>query len=404
MSIKSILPFLVASFLDYLNIVVPLVIFPVIMINPEYTIIPHVLLLSTKTMLLGFLLTIFYVGQFIAVPVWGRLSDIFGRRSILCVTMTGMVISVIGTAYAVDAQQYIWLFIARFVCGLFAANIALAQATVADMSDEKNKVNNLSYVEIAVGIGFIVAGLIGGGLSGGSAWFSLATPFWVISGLAFANLILLAISFKHLATNGAVERDSWFGEFSHIGKAFIDPRLRGIFMIGAMFIFGWNSYTQFFSTFLLNNFNYDAWHIGITFTYAGFAYALFQLLVVQPLSKVLSPYSVLRISLLLFCVPSIGLFFAYTTLNLYIILTLYVLAIALTLPNIVAIISNLQGKDSQGEVISIIWSLQALIAVVGTFLCSFLAAINTVLPLSLGGLLVFVSWVMFLFMKEPASE
>ena len=103
------------------------------------------------------------VGQFIGAPIWGKLSDRYGRRPILVSSLIGAIISYLVLAHATD----IWtLGISRLIGGLMAGNIAAAFAYVGDITTPENRPKAMGMIGAAFGLGFIFGPFIGGMMAG----------------------------------------------------------------------------------------------------------------------------------------------------------------------------------------------------------------------------------------------
>ncbi len=113
-----------------------------------------------KTVLFGGLLsTLYSLLQFVFSPIWGSLSDRFGRRRILTVTLAGSALSYLLWIFA---AQFWVVVLTRLVCGMMAGNIAVASAAAADVTDEKERTKGMAVVGIAIGMGFLCGPIIGG--------------------------------------------------------------------------------------------------------------------------------------------------------------------------------------------------------------------------------------------------
>ncbi|MEY4271373.1 MAG: hypothetical protein RL250_239 [Verrucomicrobiota bacterium] len=113
-----------------------------------------------KTVLFGGLLsTLYSLLQFVFSPIWGSLSDRFGRRGILTVTLAGSALSYLLWIFA---AQFWVVVLTRLVCGMMAGNIAVASAAAADVTDEKERTKGMAVVGIAIGLGFLCGPIIGG--------------------------------------------------------------------------------------------------------------------------------------------------------------------------------------------------------------------------------------------------
>ena len=113
-----------------------------------------------KTVLFGGLLsTLYSLLQFVFSPIWGSLSDRFGRRTILTVTLFG---SALSYGLWIFAAHFWLVVLTRLICGMMAGNIAVASAAAADITSEKERTKGMAVVGIAIGMGFLCGPIIGG--------------------------------------------------------------------------------------------------------------------------------------------------------------------------------------------------------------------------------------------------
>ncbi len=136
--------------------------------------------------LVGLLGTSNALAQLVATPLIGRLSDRYGRRPLLLVSISGTFVAFMMLALARSLPM---LFASRVVDGLLGGNIALARAYITDVTDEKNRARGLGLIGAAFGLGFIVGPAMGGVLSR----FGYNVPAFVAAGLSFLNLIAVAL-------------------------------------------------------------------------------------------------------------------------------------------------------------------------------------------------------------------
>lgn len=120
------------------------------------------------------------VMQFIFAPIFGSLSDRFGRRPVLLVSMFGLALDYVIMALA---PSITWLFVGRVISGITSASSSAAGAYVADVSTEENRARNFGRFQAAASAGIILGPALGG-LVG---HFDPRAPFWVASALSFAN-------------------------------------------------------------------------------------------------------------------------------------------------------------------------------------------------------------------------
>lgn len=139
---------------------------------------------------------LFALSQFLFSPLIGNLSDRYGRRPVLLISLTGLGFDYLLTAFA---PSYFWLGVIRFFGGIFAATITTANAYAADISTPEDRAKNFGFIGAAFGVGFILGPLLGGWLGA----IDIRLPFIVAAGLAAINVIFGLIALpESLPENG----------------------------------------------------------------------------------------------------------------------------------------------------------------------------------------------------------
>lgn len=137
---------------------------------------------STASKWSGWLLFAYAIMQFICAPIMGNLSDKYGRRPVLLLSLFGFGIDYLFLSFAPTIG---WLFVGRIVAGMFGASFTTASAYIADISTDKDRTQNFGMVGAAFGLGFIIGPVIGGLLGG----FGSRVPFLVAAGLSLLNTL-----------------------------------------------------------------------------------------------------------------------------------------------------------------------------------------------------------------------
>ncbi|HVZ72815.1 MAG TPA: MFS transporter [Polyangia bacterium] len=133
----------------------------------------------------------FSLMQFLFVPVWGRLSDRIGRRPVL---LWSIAASAVGMIMLGLGHSLVWLFVARIWSGIATANIAVAQAYIADVTTRETRARGMGMIGLAFGLGFIFGPAVGGILSRwpvpGIGGHVGTLPAFVAAALSIVNLLL----------------------------------------------------------------------------------------------------------------------------------------------------------------------------------------------------------------------
>ena len=180
--------------------------------------------------IVGLLFASYSIMQLIFSPILGGLSDKYGRRPVLLVSIigTGIGFLILGLATTITM-----LFFGRILDGITGGNISTAQAYIADVTTEENRAKGMGMIGAAFGLGFIFGPAIGGILS---RW-GIHVPFYFAATLCFANALLLyftlpeTVTADHPAKNRAGGR-SW----RQVGRALKQPKLAFVLVIYFLFI------------------------------------------------------------------------------------------------------------------------------------------------------------------------
>src|ERR671927_1729347 len=141
----------------------------------------------------GLLFASYSVMQLIFTPILGRMSDRYGRRPILFLSLLGTSLGFMILGFA----KTLWmLFAGRIIDGITGGNISTAQAYVADVTTKEDRAKGMGLIGAAFGLGFIFGPAIGGILS---RW-GIHVPFFFAAALCFANAMLLYFTLPETVT------------------------------------------------------------------------------------------------------------------------------------------------------------------------------------------------------------
>ena len=358
------------------GILIPII--PLLLADPksQYFMLPHTFTLGQGYIIFGFLVAIYPLMQFLATPILGQLSDKFGRKKILAVSLAGTFIGYILFAIGILIKSIPLLFISRALDGITGGNISVAQAVVADVTTPQNRSRTFGLVGAAFGIGFIIGPFLGGILSESKlvSWFNAATPFWFAALLAFANVILIVIC---LAETFKLKKDKkiiWGQSVKNIIKAFNIRELRILFTTVFLFQSGFTFFTTFFSVFLITKFGFTQGNTGNFFAYLGVWLVITQGFLTRIIAKKFSEKKVLRITLISTGVFILAYLLPSVWWGLLIVTPFFAFANGLSQANITGLISNSAGPETQGEILGINASVAAMAQAIPAILTGFIAA------------------------------
>ena len=351
---------------------------------------------STIAILYGLLLASYPVMQFFGAPMLGALSDRYGRKPILTISLIGTFIGYLLFGYALLTSKLWLLFVSRMIPGFTGGNIAVIYSSIADISDEKSRASNFGLVGMAFGLGFILGPTLGG-LMGDStvvSWFRHDTPFWFTAGLTLINIILVRTIYKETLKEKSNSKISLFTGIRNIATSFTRPHLRTIFAVILFMSLGFTFFTQFFAVYLIQEFSYTEKDIGLLYGWIGVWLAFTQGFLVRKLKQV-SPYKVVRYAL--FALPiAIGLLLIpRETWWFFVLNPLIALSYGMLSPNILSVVSMQASVTKQGEVLGINQSMQSLGNAIPPILGGLFLSMSGSLPLIAAVGFTTIAWLLF---------
>ncbi|MFW6054194.1 MAG: MFS transporter, partial [Persicimonas sp.] len=227
---------------------------------------------------IGFLYAIQAFGQFVMAPVWGALSDRFGRKNTLIATFLTAAVFELLTALTTSLGL---LYLMRLLVGMCAGNIATASAMIADATDAESRSKGMAVIGISFGIGFTIGAGLGAGISvlaqSGPGLWGTGLPFAVASGvylLASAVGLWLLIEPAKDAASRAKNRVK-------VGASAIVEQLkrRPVFVMCTLFFFYTLAVTILEGTFFVYAeavFDWEEKEVGLVFAGLGLLMAVVQ--------------------------------------------------------------------------------------------------------------------------------
>jgi len=264
-SVKRVFPVLTVLFLGYLGYSLAIPLFPPLFLDPIHGFLPEDLSQGARRILLGVLFAMYPLGQFVGAPLLGKLSDKYGRKPVLLISLLIVIPAYLGSAFSVLFTFPTLLYISRFLSGLLEGNIVIAQAAIADISeDTKTKTKHFGWLVSLSSTAFFFGPLIGGKLADSSivSWFHFNTPFWGAAILTVIGFFIVLYLFKETHTP---DREMELS-IKTITKSFTDglryKRLRVIYSANLFVFLSIFFYLNFFTAYLVARFQFPVSILG----------------------------------------------------------------------------------------------------------------------------------------------
>jgi DHA1 family tetracycline resistance protein-like MFS transporter len=361
-SVRFILITLIIDALGF-GLVVPIV--------PELVLKLSGLSVSGASGWVGLLLTAFALMQFVCAPILGGLSDRFGRRPVLLLSLSGICANYLMLAWA---PSMTWLFLGRLIAGATAANAATATAYIADVTPPAKRAGQFGLIGAAFGIGFVVGPAVGGLLGS----YGLRVPFLVAAGLAACNVLYgLFVLPESLPLN--LRRKFDWSRASPLGSLHLVMANRNLARLAIAWGSIWFAIGALQSTFVLANgvrFGWDTQQNGLALAVAGLGSAVVQGLLVR---RVVPAMGERRAAITGGLIVAGGyLCIGLAPFGWVVILGIVLQSVgAITSPAIQGMVSAAAAADRQGETQGALSSVQGLTAIISPLVASYIFAIFT---------------------------
>lgn len=311
----------------------------------------------------GWLTFSYAILQFVCAPILGGLSDRYGRRPVLLLSMFGMGVDYLFLAFA---PSIFWLFVSRIILGITGASITAASAYIADISTPEKRAQNFGLLGMALGIGFTLGPSIGGLFS--TMW-GMRAPFLVTAALSLINALygyfILPESLK-IENRRAFDwkRSNPVGTLKQLRK------YQNIYsLLGAVFLIyvavqaiqsNWTFYTMF-------KFNWKEDMVGYSLSLSGILLAIVQGGLIRIVLPKLGYHRAVYIGLLIYMVSFLLFGLAGSGWMMFAILVIYSMG-GIFGPSLQGIMSNQVPPTEQGELQGGMTSLISLSNIIGPLL------------------------------------
>ncbi len=317
---------------------------------------------------LGLLTASFSIAQFFATPVLGSLSDKYGRKPILIISLIGTCISFILFA---QARSLMMLFAARILDGITGGNISVAQAMVADTSTPEDRAKNFGIIGSAFGFGFVIGPAIGGILSK----VSLQAPFYFSAGIALIGILCAYFFLQETNPEHERKNDNKFS-FKSLVTVLKKPVVGSAIFIGFLLTMAQFTMIIGFQTFTADVLKITPFQIGVFFAGFGISGILMQL-AVPYITKLISSRTLILLLSLVFCFAAM-LLSGFTTQLIFFAACMcgYGLFNGVRNPMLNSIIADRVDQNEQGETLGINQSYASIGQILGPISAGFISGFS----------------------------
>ena len=319
----------------------------------------------------GWLTIVYAVMQFICAPIIGNMSDRYGRRPVLLVSLLGFSIDYLFMAFAPTIW---WLFLSRLIAGVTGASITTASAYIADVSTPQTRAQNFGMLGAAFGLGFIIGPSLGGFL----AEFGLKVPFLSAAGLCLVNALYGYFVLPESLSPEHRRKFEWkranpFGSLVHLKKY---PAVLGL--IGALVLvyIAAHSLQSTWTYINLERFHWSKKLLGLSLGVVGVMTMIVQGGLIRYIHPRLGNERSVYVGLTIYSIGMMSFAFANQSWMMFVFMVPYCLG-GIAGPALQAILSGHIPPNEQGELQGALTSMMSASSIVGPLVMTNLFAFFT---------------------------
>lgn len=307
----------------------------------------------------GWLLFAFAVMQFIFSPVLGNLSDQYGRRPVLLLSLLGFSLDYVLLALA---PSIAWLFVGRVIAGIMGASFTTASAYIADISTPEKRAQNFGMIGAAFGLGFIIGPVVGGLLG----QFGSRVPFWAAATLSLLNFLYGYFILPESLKKEQRRKFEWkrANPLTSLLKLRRFPVIGGmVFALVLVYIASF-AVQSTWSFFTMERFGWDEAQVGWSLGFVGVLVALVQGVLIRVINPKIGAKRSVYLGLLLYALGLMFFAFSFEGWLMYAALIPYCLG-GICGPSLQGIMSEQVPSNEQGELQGALTSLVSVTSIVG---------------------------------------
>jgi MFS family permease len=347
----------------------------------------------------GLLFALYSICQFISTPIIGRMSDKYGRRPLLLISIIGTAVSFFVTAFA---PNVFFLFLARALDGLTAGNIPVAFAVISDSTKPEDRAKAFGMIGSAFNFGFI----FGPAIAAFTVGFGEGIPF-IIAGVI--TLLAAILTYLYLpetnAHMGEVQKGKLF-DFKKMWHTLFDPNVGTTFIISLIFFLAFSCAIIYgFQPYTMNVLKISASENAVLFTLFGIVGLISQNFIVGWVSKKFGMKKAFSMGMLFTAVSFVIMAFSYT-IPIFVIASI-VLGIVNSIVQTLlpTILSQEADARSQGTIMGLNTSYQSIGMIIGPIAGGFIAtAFSIPMTFIVGAMLVLVCFGLSYKILRPGAR
>ena len=338
---------------------------------------------------LGMLMATYGVMQFAFAPVWGGISDRYGRKPILLIGVMGNALAQLFMGLSTELWM---LFAARALAGILSsATLPTVMAYIGDSTEEENRSGGMGVIGAAMGVGMVLGPGLGGWLASGS----LSLPFYLAAVLSLLAFFLILVILPEPPKFKPTSRNISGPQLRQMWDALTGP-LGILFILAFLLSFGISNLEAVFGLYSLYKYAYGPEQVGAILTVVGVISALIQGVLVGPLSRRWGEVVLIRLAFLSSAVGFILMILASSDPQVWLAVSFFITSNAMLNPLVASLISK-RALTGQGISMGLNNSFLSLGRIAGPIWAGVTFDRNINLPYLSGAVVMLVGFAVTLF-------
>ncbi len=318
---------------------------------------------------LALILGCYPFGQAIGSPIFGYLSDHFGRKKMLSISLLGISVTQLLSGSAIYFDCFYWLIMTRFATGVFEGNISIARAVVSNLCNTKEKKQKgFGILNAASNIAWIIGPIVGAGASNPNfvSWFNNSTPFYIGTCLSLLSFLIIILFFKEpnkINSTKQIGLSTILGGISNIKNIrtnFYQSSYSSLMPITFLLMVGIDIFYQFLPIFLAIKFTFSTTLVAYTIAIIAMFNAITNLFCIDKVGQRSNFFKIMTLSTFILIISIAAIIFTSKDYYVFLLAPIIGTCMAFSLTNSLVLFSQSVKEDNQGEMMGIIISFRTL--------------------------------------------
>ena len=388
-SSREFLPLYAVIFLGFFGYALTITLFIPMLMDRSFALLPPTSTTALRVTLSGLLLAMYPLGQFLGSPIIGNLSDHFGRKKVLLLSLLACIVGFVGMALSIEYYQLSLLFISAFFTGLCESNMAISQSIIADKSNDiVQKTKFIGYAYSACSLGYVVGPLLGGPVA---SVLGYSIPFWMTAIGVLLIIVWIFYCFDDRYVSSKIAAVTMRQAITSMKSLFNQPKLYKIYFINFLIFFSVQGLYRVVPLYVMDEWKPSLLVYSFLISYVSLLCLIANLFILGKLARRFSTQTLLC-GLLLLGGMLVILIIVPSHFNwIWLTYGLAVIPTVMALPTCTSWLSQHAAANEQGQVLGNNQALLVLGESSSAAIGGFIAAILVPLPVAVMGVILLIT-------------